>query len=94
MVRKEIEAIPGRHHTAAKAFAFYDGVTLRLKDEDQCVAVTVAGSDITFDFTGSSPQTPGFVNAPYSATASALMLDVSDADQRRHSAQRRACCAR
>ena len=29
---------------------------------------------MTFDFTGSSPQTPGFVNAPYSATASALLL--------------------
>jgi N-methylhydantoinase B len=38
------------------------------------LCVTVEGSDITFDFTGSSPQTPGFVNAPYSATASALML--------------------
>ena len=38
------------------------------------LSVTVAGSDVTFDFTGSSPQTPGFVNAPYSATASALML--------------------
>ena len=38
------------------------------------LTVTVSGSDVTFDFTGSSPQTPGFVNAPYSATASALLL--------------------
>jgi len=34
----------------------------------------VKGEEVTFDFTGSSPQTPGFVNAPYSATASALLL--------------------
>src|SRR5438105_2211599 len=38
------------------------------------LAVTVKGDEVTFDFTGSSPQTPGFVNAPYSATASALLL--------------------
>ena len=36
--------------------------------------VTVRGEQVTFDFSGSSPQTPGFVNAPYSATASALLL--------------------
>jgi N-methylhydantoinase B len=36
--------------------------------------VIVAGESLTFDFTGSAPQTPGFVNAPYAATASALML--------------------
>ena len=46
----------------------------RLEDEDQSWRSPSPGSDITFDFTGSSPQTPGFVNAPYSATASALML--------------------
>ena len=36
-----------------------------------CLAMTVADDEVTFDFTGSSPQTPGFVNAPFSATASA-----------------------
>lgn len=72
MVRAEIAAIPdGTYH--GESWAFYDGVTAgsRMKIN---LAVTVAGSDITFDFTGSSPQTPGFVNAPYSATASALLL--------------------
>lgn len=72
MVRREIEAIPdGRYE--GESFAFYDGVNpgskMRIK-----LAVIVEGSDITFDFTGSSPQTPGFVNAPYAATASALIL--------------------
>ncbi len=72
MVRKEIEAIPDGTYRG-ESLAFYDGVTpgsqMRIK-----LAVTVAGSEIIFDFTGSSPQTPGFVNAPYSATASALLL--------------------
>lgn len=72
MVRREIEAIPdGRYEGESTVFS--DGVTpgstmtIRL-------AVTVQGSDITFDYTGSSPQTPGFVNAPYAATASGLLL--------------------
>src|SRR5262249_56391235 len=72
MVRKEIENIPDGVYRG-ESFAFYDGVTAGSKMKIN-LCVTVAGSDITFDFTGSSPQTPGFVNAPYSATASALML--------------------
>lgn len=72
MVRKEIEAIPDGIYRG-ESFAFYDGVTLGSKMKIN-LAVTISGSDITFDFTGSSPQTPGFVNAPYSATASALLL--------------------
>lgn len=72
MIRSEIEAIPdGVYH--GKSTAFYDGVREGSRMEIN-LAVTVRGSDITFDFTGSSPQTPGFVNAPYSATASALIL--------------------
>ena len=72
MVRKEIEAIPdGTYH--GESWAFYDGVTdgTRMKIN---LAVTVKRDEVTFDFTGSSPQTPGFVNAPHSATASALLL--------------------
>ncbi len=72
MARNEIRAIPDGTYEAASQ-AFYDGVsdgtvmTCRLK-------VTVDGDQVTFDFTGSSPQTPGFVNAPYAATASAVIL--------------------
>jgi N-methylhydantoinase B len=72
MVRKEIEAIPDGVYRG-KSIAFYDGVNRGSKMKIN-LAVTVAGSDITFDFSGSSPQTPGFVNAPYSSTASALLL--------------------
>ncbi|MCC6211844.1 MAG: hydantoinase B/oxoprolinase family protein [Burkholderiales bacterium] len=71
-VRREIAAIPDGIYRG-ESHAFYDGVTdgtrMRIK-----LAVKVKGDCITFDFTGSSPQTPGFVNAPYSATASALLL--------------------
>jgi N-methylhydantoinase B len=72
MVRKEIQSIPDGVYRG-ESWAFYDGVTPGSKMKIN-LCVTVAGTHITFDFTGSSPQTPGFVNAPYSATASALML--------------------
>ncbi len=72
MVAKEIAAIPKGTYRG-ESTAFYDGIrpgsTMPIK-----LAVTADGEAITFDFTGSAPQTPGFVNAPYSATASALTL--------------------
>lgn len=72
MVRREISAIPDGEYRG-ESLAFYDGVrdgsTMRI-----ALNVQVSGDGIVFDFSGSSPQTPGFVNAPYSATASALLL--------------------
>lgn len=72
MVRREIAAIPDGVYRG-ESWAFYDGVNdgSRMKI---ALTVTVAGDELTFDFTGTAPQTPGFVNAPYSATASALLL--------------------
>ena len=72
IVRREITAIADGVYRG-ESWAFYDGVNdgSRMKIK---LAVTVAGDEISFDFTGSSPQTPGFVNAPYAATASALLL--------------------
>ena len=72
MMRKEIAAIPDGAYRG-QSTAYYDGV----RDGSQMrieLDISVAGEQITFDFTGSSPQTPGFVNAPFSATASAVML--------------------
>lgn len=72
IIRKEIKAIPDGTYNG-ESTVFYDGVregsemTIKL-------AVTIMDEEVTFDFTGSSPQTPGFVNAPFSATASAVML--------------------
>lgn len=71
-VARGIEAIPDGRYEAAST-VFYDGVTDGSTMEIR-LAVTVDGGHVTFDFTGSSPQTPGFVNAPYAATASAVML--------------------
>jgi len=72
MVRNEIGKIPdGTYH--GESVVFYDGVT-EGSQMNINLNVIVDGSDITFDFTGSSPQTPGFVNAPYAASASAVLL--------------------
>ncbi len=72
IVRKEIAAIPDGSYRG-ESQVFYDGVTDGTKMKINLV-VSVRGEQVTFDFSGSSPQTPGFVNAPYSATASALLL--------------------
>ncbi len=72
MVRKEIREIPDGTYQG-ESVVYYDGIhegsemTINLN-------VVVEGDEITFDFTGSSPQTEGFVNAPYAATASAVLL--------------------
>ena len=72
MIRKEIEAIPEGTYTG-ESTVYYDGV--RPGSEMKiCLAVTVKGDEVRFDFAGTDPQTPGFVNAPYSSTASAVML--------------------
>ncbi len=71
-VAAEIEAIPdGRYR--GESTVFYDGVS---DGSEMRIALEVAvdGGTVTFDFTGSSAQTPGFVNAPFAATASAVML--------------------
>jgi N-methylhydantoinase B len=72
IVRREISAIADGVYRG-ESWAFYDGVNegSRMKIN---LAITVAGDQVTFDFSGSSPQTPGFVNAPYAASASALLL--------------------
>jgi N-methylhydantoinase B len=72
MARKEIAAIPDGTYRG-ESYAFYDGVSEGTKMKIN-LAVTVRRDEVTFDFTGSSPQTPGFVNAPNSATSSALLL--------------------
>jgi N-methylhydantoinase B len=72
MVRTEIREIPdGTYH--GESTVFYDGVTEGSQMKIN-LDVVIDGSEITFDFSGSSPQTPGFVNAPYAATASAVLL--------------------
>ena len=72
MVRREIGSIPdGEYH--GHSYVYYDGIHEGSKMKIN-LKVKVQGEEITFDFTGSSPQTEGFVNAPYAATASAVLL--------------------
>ncbi len=72
MVRREIRSIPdGTYH--GESYVYYDGINEGSKMKIN-LEVRVEGDEITFDFTGSSPQTEGFVNAPYAATASAVLL--------------------
>ena len=40
------------------------------------VCVTVAGDEITMDFTGTSPQRPGCINAPQAVTVSACLYVI------------------
>ena len=72
MVRAEIAVIPNGVYRASSR-AFFDGITDGSTMEIK-LAVTVNDDRICFDFSGSSPQTPGFVNAPRTATASAVIL--------------------
>ncbi len=72
MMRKEIEAIPdGTYH--GESYVYYDGFHEGSKFKIS-LTVTVKGSNIYFDYTGTDPQTEGFVNAPYAASVSAITL--------------------
>ena len=72
MMRREIRNIPdGVYH--GDSFMYYDGINENSKHKIK-LAVTVADDNIHFDYSGTDPQTPGFANAPYSSTVSALML--------------------
>ncbi len=71
-VAAAVEAIPDGCYRA-ESIAYYDGVRDGSEMEIR-LEVTIDGGRATFDFTGSAAQTPGFVNAPAAATASAVML--------------------
>ncbi len=72
MMRAEIRSIPNGVYRG-EANAHYDGRhpgsvhTIR-------VTITVEDEHITFDYTGTDPQTEGFVNGTYTSSASATLL--------------------
>jgi len=72
MMRSEIEAIPDGIYEA-QSYVYYDGFHEGSKFKIQ-LTITVNGSDIHFNYTGTDPQTEGFVNAPYGASVSAIIL--------------------
>ncbi|MEW6374884.1 MAG: hydantoinase B/oxoprolinase family protein [Thermodesulfobacteriota bacterium] len=72
MMRSEIEAIPdGIYHGQSDVYydGFHEGSRFKIN-----LTINVKGSDIYFDYTGTDSQTEGFVNAPYGASVSAIIL--------------------
>lgn len=73
IVRKSIEIIPDGVYEA-EDFADTDGFSpdpIKVK-----VKLTIEGSDITVDFTGSDPIVKGSINSPYANTASAALYSL------------------
>ena len=73
MTRQAIQGIPDGVYQVVD-YMDDDGLT------DQPVAIattiTVGGDEMTIDFTGSSPQRPGCINAPHAVTVSACLYVV------------------
>jgi N-methylhydantoinase B len=71
-MRSEIAAIPDGAYTG-HSDVFDDGINAGSRMR---IVVTARkqGDEISFDYAGTDPQTPGFVNAPLSTTLSALLL--------------------
>ncbi len=72
MMRHEIESIPNGVYEGS-SMVYYDGKHPGSKFRIHS-KITVEDRDITFDFSGSSPQTDGFVNGTYTSTCSAITL--------------------
>ncbi len=72
MMRSEIEAIPDGIYRD-QSYVYYDGFHEGSRFKIN-LTIKVKGSDIYFDYTGTDPQTEGFVNAPYAASVSAIIL--------------------
>lgn len=71
-MRAEIAQIPDGTYRG-ESTVYYDSI--RPDSEMQIViTITKQGEEIAFDYTGTSPQTPGFVNAPLNTTISGLLL--------------------
>lgn len=73
IVRKSIEIIPDGIYEA-EDYADTDGFSpdpIKVK-----VKLTIEGSDITVDFTGSDPIVKGSINSPYANTASAALYSL------------------
>jgi len=73
-MRAEIAAIPDGVYQSSTVVHF-DGLNPGSK-MDIKLAITIKGETMFLDFTGTSPQTPGYVNAPLSAAQSAAILTL------------------
>jgi N-methylhydantoinase B len=71
-MRAEIERIPDGVYNGAST-VYFDSIR-EGSEMEIVVTVTKRGDEIWFDYAGTSPQTPGFVNAPLNTTLSGLLL--------------------
>jgi N-methylhydantoinase B len=72
MMEAEIRTIPQGTYEG-QATVYYDGKNPGSTYEIR-VRITVRDGHITFDYSGTDPQTPGFVNGTYTSSASATIL--------------------
>jgi len=72
MMRAEIRDIPNGVYDG-ESTVYYDGHNVGSRYQIR-VKITVEDEEITFDFSDTDPQTPGFVNGTYTSSASAVML--------------------
>jgi len=72
MMKAEIKTIPNGVYKG-EATVYYDGRTPGSTYKIR-VKITVEDEQITFDYSETDPQTPGFVNGTYTSSASATLL--------------------
>jgi N-methylhydantoinase B len=72
MMKAEIKTIPNGVYQG-EAMVYYDGTNPGSKYKIR-VKITVEDERITFDYSETDPQTPGFVNGTYTSSASATLL--------------------
>jgi N-methylhydantoinase B len=72
MMQAEIRTIPQGVYTG-EANVYFDGRNIGSIYKIR-VKITVADGEITFDFSETDPQTPGFVNGTFTSSASAVTL--------------------
>jgi N-methylhydantoinase B len=74
LVRGEISGIPdGTYHGSSSFYA--DGPEQHVGDIN--LTVTVAGDELTMDYSGTSPQAPTYCNAPLGSTMAGIMTYLS-----------------
>ena len=73
MTRQAIETIPDGTY---RVLDYMDDDGQSQAPVPIAVAITVAGDEMTLDFTGTSPQRPGCINAPQAVTVSACLYVI------------------
>ncbi|MDR7468355.1 MAG: hydantoinase B/oxoprolinase family protein [Armatimonadota bacterium] len=73
-MRAELARIPDGTYVG-ESWVFYDGHREGSRHRIR-VTIQARGGELWLDYTGTDPQTPGFVNAPYASSFSAILLTL------------------